>query len=116
MAHEDRDDEREHERNRDRGGPEGTGFLDLEQSKVLFDAADDMTRDAARELMREAIKERLRARIGDKLKALGELAADMLVEDIEANLAVEEAIERRKEGRATLEARVRAIFTAKKKK
>jgi hypothetical protein len=121
MAHDDHDhhdhhghhDHGHHDHGHDRhdNGPEGTDFLDLEISRVLFNAADEMTRDAAREIMRDAIRERLRARLGDKLKALGELAADMLADDIEANLAIEDAIEHRKQARKDLDDRVRAIFT-----
>jgi hypothetical protein len=94
------------------GGPEGTEFLDLEMSKVIHGEAGSLAREAARSILRSAIEARLRERLGDKLEALGRLAADDLVADLEANLAIEATIASRREARSSADARVRDIMHA----
>lgn len=88
-------------------GPEGTEFLDLEISQVLFAQASEVAKDAALDLMREAMRERLRERLGDRLRALGRLAADELADDFEANLEIEARIAARKESAGGLEQKLR---------
>jgi hypothetical protein len=72
-----------------------------------------MARQVALELMREAMRERLRERLGDRLAALGKLAADELVEDIEANLTIERAIRTHKDHSADIQQRVAAALAPK---
>jgi hypothetical protein len=93
-----------------KAGPEGTDFLDLEISKVILGEAESMTRQVYGELLREAIRERLRERLGDQITAVGRLAADILADDIEANLGIERLIEQRKGERREVDSRLRAIF------
>jgi hypothetical protein len=92
------------------GGLEGTEFLDLEISKVIYGEAESLARDAARSILRSAIEARLRERLGAKLEALGRLAADDLADDVEANLAVEATIASRREGRKSTEARALEVM------
>ncbi len=96
-----------HGEGRAHGGPEGTHFLDLEVSKVLYGEAEALTREAARELLKDAIKERLRARLGPRLEAIARIAADELADDIEANLAVETIVAERRHARAGREEAIR---------
>lgn len=124
MEHERRDGGREHERRegpdprrdderRDRergGGPEGTEFLQLEMSRVLYGEARELARDAARELIREAIRERLRQRVGDRLRAVGVLVADELAGELEANLDIERRIDAQRRTKQAIEEKLRAIF------
>jgi hypothetical protein len=99
-------------RGRDGGGARGTEFLDLEISKVLYAEAASLTKAAARELLHDAIKARLRERIGDRLDAIARVAADELVVDIEANLAIEARIAARREAQSSLDERVRDAVTS----
>ncbi len=106
---------RGHDGRRDRGGrradgPPGSEFLDLEMSKVIFSGASELTVDCARDLLREAIRERLRERLGERFAAVGRLAADEFVNDVEANLDIEARILRRGEERAQLEDKLAAAF------
>jgi len=100
-------------RDRERGGPEETTFLDLEISKVLAGEAESLGREAAREILKDAIKARLRERLGDRLERLGRLAADELADDIEANLDIESRIAARREARRSLEERVGDALAAR---
>jgi hypothetical protein len=84
----------------DRRGPPHSGFLDLEMSKVLESRAGDMVRPALDELLREAIVERLRERMGPRLRDLGRAAADLVADDVEANLDIEARIAARREARS----------------
>jgi hypothetical protein len=68
-------------------------------SQVLYGEAKSLAREAGRELIKESIKERLRERFGDKLAALARIAADELIDDLEANLAIESSIAARREAR-----------------
>lgn len=102
--HDRRNDGREEREGRERGGegrrgPEGTEFLNLEMSKVMYAEAASLTREAARELLKDAIKERLRERLGTRIAAIAKLAADELADDVEANLAIEALIASRKQAR-----------------
>jgi hypothetical protein len=108
--------ERDGDRPGGRGGPEGTEFLDLEISKVLLGEASSLAREAAREILKEAVKARLRERLGERLEAIGRLAADVLCEDIEANLAIEERIGARREERKEIERRLREALAGGEKK
>ncbi|MDI3282286.1 hypothetical protein [Polyangium sp. 15x6] len=96
-----------HGEGRQAEGPEGTDFLDLEVSKVLYSEAAALTRAAAREILKDAIKERLRARLGPRLEAIARIAADELADDIEANLAIESVVEGRRHARAAREEAIR---------
>ncbi len=87
-----------------------TRFLDLEISQVIYDEAEGVTREAFRELLKEAAKERIRERFGDKIDALSQLAVDELLDDLDANLAIEQRIADRKERSKDLASRARAIF------
>jgi hypothetical protein len=113
----DNDRGRQHRDDRNgRGGPDGDGgqdggrsgggrtdtrFLQLEMSRVLYQEAEDVTRPAFRELLREAAKDHLRARFGDTISRLAQLAVDELLIDIEANLDIEDQIQRRRESAGT---------------
>jgi hypothetical protein len=97
---------------RERGGPQGSEFLDLEISQVLLSEANRLARGAALDIVREAMRERLQERLGAKLEAVGRLAADELADDVEANLEIEARFVRRREQRESLEERLRAIFSA----
>jgi hypothetical protein len=108
--HGDRGPSRDHH---ERRGPEGTEFLQVEMSKVLAAEAYDMARDAARDILREAIRERVRERVGDRLVELARIVADDLVDDFEANLAIEGQIEARKASRAATEEKLRAALAKK---
>jgi hypothetical protein len=90
-----------------------TQFLQLEISQMLFSEAQTMARQVALELMREAMRERLRERLGDRLAALGKLAADDLLEDLEANLTIERAIRAHKERSADVQQRLAAALVPK---
>ena len=79
-------------------------------SRVIYGEAESLAREAAQSILRSAIEARLRERLGDKLEALGRLAADDLVADLEANLAVEATIDARREARGSADARVRDIM------
>jgi hypothetical protein len=83
------------------GGGSDTRFLQLEMSRVLYQEAEDVTRPAFRELLREAAKDHLRARFGDTISRLAQLAVDELLIDIEANLDIEDQIQRRRESAGT---------------
>jgi histone H3/H4 len=108
-----RRDERRGEGQRERG-PEGTEFLDLEISKVLYEEAAGLTRAAVRDILREAIAKRLRERLGDRLEAIARLAADELADDVEANLDIEARIAARRQTRAARDAAVQdALFPGK---
>jgi hypothetical protein len=107
------DDRREqtgrHQGHEDRG-PEGTEFLDLEMSRVLFGEAEGLAREAARDLLRDALKERLRERLGPRLQAIAHVAADALADDVEANLGIEDLIRAHGERRRNVEERLRAAL------
>ena len=97
-------------------GPESgpnTQFLHLEISQMLFSEGQTMARQVALELMREAMRERLRERLGPRLAALGKVAADDLVDDMEANLTIEAAINQRQERSRDLAKRVAEALAAK---
>ncbi len=93
-----------------RGGPEGTEFLQLEMSRVMYGEAQAMSREAMRDLLREAIRERLRQRVGDRLRAVGVLVADELAEELEANLAIEQRIDAQKRRKREIDETLRALF------
>jgi hypothetical protein len=114
MEHDDRHrDGQRDQRPERRDGPDGTGFLDLEISRLIHEEGRRLARDAARQLLAEAILARLRERLGDRLSAVGAMIADELADDVETNLGIEERIEARKESRRDLDGRVRAIMSAK---
>jgi histone H3/H4 len=106
----DHDHEHEHDDRRENEGAPDTGFLDLEISKVLFSEAEAVTREAYRELLKEAAKRRLQERWGDRITALATLAVDELLDDVDANLAIEAQISARKQARQTIEDRVGTIL------
>src|SRR3954470_20165227 len=87
----------------DRGGPEGTEFLDLELSKVIQARGSALAREAAEELIKESVKARLKERLGERLAEVGRIAADELVDAIETNLSIEALIAARREGRNGLD-------------
>ena len=91
---------------RGRGGAQGTEFLDLEISKVLFGRAQSMARSVAEEIIRDAIKARLKERLGARLSAIGHLAADELMVDIEANLDIEARIAARNQARRAMDGEI----------
>ena len=72
---ESRSDDRRDERG-GTGGPQGTDFLDLEISQVLYGEAAGVAREAFRELLKDAVKVRLKERFGSKIEALAKIAAD----------------------------------------
>ena len=92
------------------GGPEGTEFLQLEISQVLYGDARSAAREAARDLLREAIRERLRQRVGDRLRAIGVLVADELADELETNVAIEQRIDAQRRRKEEIEEKLRAIF------
>lgn len=101
----------------DRGGPQrggggapGTEFLDLELSKVLMGRAQAMSRGVAEEIIRDAIKARIKERLGPQLAAIGHLAADELIGDIEANLEIEARIAARREAKRAMEGQIGAAI------
>jgi hypothetical protein len=102
-------DDRRHDHD-DRHGPEGTEFLDLEISRVIFEGARRLVRDVAMDIVRDAMRERLQERLGDRLAAAGRLAADELADDVETNLEIESRIAARRTQRESLEARLSEIF------
>jgi len=93
-------------------GPEGTEFLDLEISQVLLGEAGAIAKQVALDLVREAARERLRERMGDRLAAIGQLAADELVDDVETNLEIEALIGARMEQAGALEERLRQALAS----
>jgi hypothetical protein len=95
-------------------GPEGTEFLDLEMSRVLFGEAEGLAREAARDLLRDALKERLRERLGPRLQAIANVAADALADDVEANLGIEDLIRAHGERRRSVEEKLRAAISGDK--
>jgi hypothetical protein len=95
------------------GGPNGTDFLDLEISQVLYSEAEKLTRDVVGDILRDAIELRLRERLGDKLGAIGRLAADALADDVEANLAIEQRIQQHRDHRRSAEGQLREILFGK---
>lgn len=115
MGDDRRDDRRDgperRDRNEPRGGPE---FLDLEMSQVIFSGAEKLCVEAARDLLRESIRERLRERMGPRLQAVGRLAADEFVDDVEANLDIEGLIRSRVQSREALEAKLAQAFASTK--
>lgn len=94
----------------DRAGAPDTEFLDLEISKVLFGRAQSMARSVAEEIIRDAIKARMKERFGARLEAIGRLAADELVLDIEANLDIEARIAARREARRAVDGEIGAAI------
>jgi hypothetical protein len=70
-------------------------------SRVLYAEAEEVAKPALRELLLEAAKAHLRARFGDTITRLAQLAVDELVVDIEANLDIEDQIQRRRESGGT---------------
>ncbi len=104
--------ERQHAHGRDGGhhGPDGTHFLDLEISKVIYGEAASLTRDAARSILRGAIEARLREHLGAQLEEIGRIAADELIEDFQANVAIEDGIASRRDSRKATESRVREVL------
>jgi ABC-type Zn2+ transport system substrate-binding protein/surface adhesin len=99
-----------HEQHEHRGGAPGTEFLDLEVSQLLAGQAGKLAREVAFDLMREAIYDRLKQRLGARFAAVGQLAADELADDIEANLDIEARIRTRREAAGDRETRLRAAF------
>jgi hypothetical protein len=73
-----------------------TRFLDLEASKVLFEAACGAARAALREALAERARAHLSERIGQRIDALAALAVDELLADLDANLEIESRIEERR--------------------
>mgnify|MGYP001011501743 CR=1 FL=1 len=117
-----RGDERPRSEGRDdRGGRGGQGggpdtrFLELEMSKLLYEEASGTTREALRDLIKESVTKRLRERLGDRIEALGRLAADELVDMIEANLAIEARVADYHDGREKARDRLREIFAREKR-
>jgi hypothetical protein len=86
-----------------RGGPEGSEWLQLEVSRVMYGRAEAFTTEAAEELLREAVKARLRERLGPRLEAIGRLAADRFIADLEASLDIEARITARRDARQGVE-------------
>lgn len=93
----------------ERGGGD-TRFLDLEISKVIYGEAEGVTREAFRDLLKDAAKERMRERYGDRIDALAQLVVDELLDDLEANLAVEDLIAQRAERSKEVAEMTRAIL------
>ncbi len=106
----------EHPHHEDEGGPEGTDFLDLELSQMLAGMARGLAKEAAVEVLRELIHAEIKQRLGDRLAALAKLTAADLVEDFEANLEIEAAIEERQLAKALLDEQARAALRAPAKK
>jgi Arc/MetJ-type ribon-helix-helix transcriptional regulator len=99
-----------HQRHHHHDGPPDTEFLDLEISKVAYAEASSLTREAVRTLLKNAIEARLRERLGPQLEEIGRIAADEMVDDMQANLAVEAGIAARRDGRQSTEARIREVL------
>ena len=91
-------------------GPEGTGFLELELSRMLAGKASEMVRDAFGDLLREALREALHARLGDRIAALADVVAEDFAADVEANLAIEQTIDQRRSLKAEVGERARKAF------
>lgn len=98
-----------------RGGGPDTRFLELEMSQLLYEEASGTTREALRELLRDGVKQRLRERLGDRIDALARLAADELVDMIEANLAIEARIDDYNDGRRDARERLRDILAPQRR-
>lgn len=115
------DDDREGKGNGPRGpgrrdaGPQGTEFLDLEISRVLFGEAEGLARESVRDILRGALQERLRARLGNRLEAIAHLAADALADEIEANLGIERIVRSQGERKRDVEERLRIALTREEK-
>jgi len=110
MQHDDHDHDGKHG-DQGRGGPEGTQFLDLEISRVLFGEAENLAREAVRDLLRESLRDRLRERLGTRLEALAHVAADALAEEVEANLGIESIIRDQSAKKRDIEERLRAALS-----
>lgn len=103
-------DEAHGRRERGHGGPEGTEFLQLEISQMLYGDAREAARGAVGDLLREAIRERLRQRVGDRLRAIGVLVADELADELETNIAIEQRIDAQRRRKQDVADKLRAIF------
>ncbi len=103
-------DTRERSEGATRRGATGHGFLDLEISRMLAGDASRLARRAFADLLAEEIKGRLREKMGGRIEALARYAADELMADIEANLAIEQRIEQRQERRERSAERLREIL------
>ncbi len=110
--HRDHEDGRGGDRQQRRDGPEGTEFLELEISRVLYGDAQAVAHEAVRDLLREAIRERLRQRVGDRLRAVGVLVADELADEVDANLAIEQRIDAQRRRKRDIDEKLRALFEA----
>lgn len=101
-----RDRDSGHERSGGRSGPEGSHFLDLEITRMLYGQAEKIAMEAARDIVKEAITARLRERMGDELEAIAVVAADAIADDFEANRRIEEVLEARRDERRDLKQRI----------
>jgi len=77
---------------------------------VVYAEAASLTREAARSVLRSAIEARLRERLGAQLEEIGRIAADELIADLQANLAIENGIAARRGSRQATEARMREVL------
>lgn len=92
-------------------GPQDTDFLDLEISQAMYGGAREMKISVVMDIVRQAMRQRLEQRLGRELTMLGQLAADEIIEDIQASLEIEARIVARQEQtRSSLEERLRAAL------
>ncbi|MGE3669176.1 MAG: hypothetical protein AB7K71_05925 [Polyangiaceae bacterium] len=89
-------------------GPEGTEFLDLEPTRLLLGAASGVAKEVMIDLLRAAVRRRLEERLGAEIERIGSAAADILVDDFEANRRIEAVLEERRSSRKGLEERLAA--------
>lgn len=99
-----------HERERDRGGPRGTEFLQLEISRWLESEGRARGDEIVRELLKDAIRVRLEERLGDRMRALGAAIADEIADDLEANLEIEARIDARRDAREAAVSRAQQLL------
>lgn len=99
-------DSQDGDRRPDRGAP-GTHFLDLELSQVLYSQAEGAAREAIQDILKSAARERLVERLGPRLERIAQVAADALVDEIQANLGIEGLIEEQKTRQRELPGRIR---------
>jgi hypothetical protein len=104
--------EDDHDDRRRGGGPEGTEFLDLEITRVLYGEAEKLARESVRDILRGALQARLRERLGARLEALARVAADALADEVETNLRIEELVRAQAAKKKDVEERVRAAMAS----
>ncbi len=88
----------------------GTGFLDLELSKMLAGQAEKAAHEALHTLLLDAAKKHLEAAWGERIDGLAALAVQKLVGEMEANLRIEAEIQRQGEAKRDAEAALRDVF------